>query len=531
MNQHAADGRQVIGRQFHDEGHGFALQQAVAQHQAGEHRHGNAQQVERKDDVLPAVREKRGGKQHIHRQTRAAGHERRHGDGHQAVARLFKRARGHQRRHIAAKADNQRHERFARQPHPAHEAVHDKGGARHVARVFQHREENVQKTDNRDESGDRLDAAANAFGQQHGEPFGRTRPFQHLPQSVDAESAEKLVKKVDEGAANLDGEQKHQVHHQQENRDAQRAVQDYAVDALGQILADFAAQGNGFAAGAVGKVITGAGKEDVGIRAQRARAGARLRAQFLARNGVREFVAFQQIQRQPARRHRRLFRHRGNRRQQRRHLCFDALVIDNVHRLRRVRGVRSDGFFQRLHALAMRSDQRHDRATQAPGEHLGIHQHVFFARHIHHVQRHQQRYAHFQQLRGEVQIAFQIGSIDDVDNQAGFARAHEIAGDALVQRYLAADHVQRIRAGQIHHRHRRLMQVIFAGFLFHRHARPVAHALARAGQRIEHGGLAAVWVADQRHHHGLCLRLLHHSFSTFSTFASSLRSVSAEPRT
>ena len=37
------------------------------------------------------------------------------------------------------------------------------------------------------------------------------------------------------------------------------------------------------------------------------------------------------------------------------------------------------------------------------------------ARDIHHVQRHHQRHAHLEQLHGEVEIAFEVGRVDDID--------------------------------------------------------------------------------------------------------------------
>jgi len=86
----------------------------------------------------PPVGKKGGGEECIDGQARAAGHEGGHGDRHEAVAAVLQGARGHDGRDVAAEADDERHEALARQPYPAHESVHDEGGARHVARIFEH---------------------------------------------------------------------------------------------------------------------------------------------------------------------------------------------------------------------------------------------------------------------------------------------------------------------------------------------------------------------------------------------------------
>jgi hypothetical protein len=54
LDQHVARARQVIGRQFHDEGRALAPQQGALDDHAGTDGGGDADQVKREDDVLAA---------------------------------------------------------------------------------------------------------------------------------------------------------------------------------------------------------------------------------------------------------------------------------------------------------------------------------------------------------------------------------------------------------------------------------------------------------------------------------------------
>jgi hypothetical protein len=53
--------------------------------EAGQYRHGDADQVEAEHDILPADGEEGRGEQGVHRQPRPAGHEGVHDDGQDAL--------------------------------------------------------------------------------------------------------------------------------------------------------------------------------------------------------------------------------------------------------------------------------------------------------------------------------------------------------------------------------------------------------------------------------------------------------------
>ena len=84
-------------------------------------------------------REKGGRQEGDHGQPRRARHQRRQQDGQQAGAAILDDAGAEHGRHVAAEAEEQRHERLAVQPHQVHEAIHDVRAARQIADVFQRR--------------------------------------------------------------------------------------------------------------------------------------------------------------------------------------------------------------------------------------------------------------------------------------------------------------------------------------------------------------------------------------------------------
>ena len=115
-----------------------------------------------------------------------------------------------------------------------------------------------------------------------------------------------------------------------------------------------------------------------------------------------------------------------------------------------------------------------------------------FLDHIHHVDRHHHRDAELGELGGQIQVAFQVGAVDDVQDRIRPVVDEVIAGHHLFQRVRG----QRVDARQVHNRD---VAVLFQpAFLFlDRNARPVADKLVGAGQRVEQGGFPAVRIPRQ----------------------------------
>ena len=90
--------------------------------------------------------------------------------------------------------------------------------------------------------------------------------------------------------------------------------------------------------------------------------------------------------------------------------------------------------------------------------------------------------------------------IHDVDDRIRLFVLHIAAGDALLGR----ERRHRICARQVNRDQLRIVRIVLlnqAFLLVHGNAGPVAHALISTGQRIEHGGLAAVRISRKRNSH------------------------------
>ena len=146
-----------------------------------------------------------------------------------------------------------------------------------------------------------------------------------------------------------------------------------------------------------------------------------------------------------------------------------------------------------LHAaLAFQGAHFHHRAAQALAELGKVQLVAVFAHQIHHVDSHQNGNAKLDQLRGQIQVALNIGAIHDVQDGIGlfthqiFTRNHFLQGVGR----------KRINAGQVLNDHI-VMTAQLALLLFNSNAGPVTNILAAAGQLVEQGGFAAVRVARQ----------------------------------
>jgi hypothetical protein len=474
---------------------------SVRQCQPGQHGGSDADEVEAEDQVLPADGEEGSGEQGIDGKPGAAGHERGHDDGHGPVALVLQRPRRHDRWHVAAEADDERHEGLPRQADGAHEPVHNEGGPGHVAGVLQRREEQEQATDDRDEGCDRLDAAADAVGEHGRQPVGAAEQAEQRGCAVDEDRAEEDVEEVDEGAADVDGHHEHRVHDDEEDRDAERPVQHQPVNPVGQVAPDLPGARQHRLDDPVHPGIAASRNEDVRLLAGLLLdPGPQQRkpCHGLGRGEAQRLgVAFEQTQGEPAPP---LRRHIEKRRKLAQGLLDRGRVGEiEPARARRGRGG-NDRVLQRLDSLLLCRDDGHDRAAEPVREALGVDPELPVPGHVHHVQRDDDREVHLQELAGEVEVPLQVRGIDDVDDQPRRARSEERLGDALVERAILIGAAQGVGAGQVDDLDGVAGVFELAGLLLDRDARPVADPLARACQRIEQRSLAAVGIANQADH-------------------------------
>ena len=153
-----------------------------------------------------------------------------------------------------------------------------------------------------------------------------------------------------------------------------------------------------------------------------------------------------------------------------------------------------DGLLGGQHdAGALQSGDLHHLAAQLPGQLLGVDAVTVLLHHIHHVDGHHNGNAQLGELRGEVEVALQVGAVDDIQNGIGTLLDQVVTGYHLLQRVGG----QGVDAGQVHDHHI-VVLLQLALFLLHRDAGPVTNELIGAGESVEKGGLAAVGVTRQR---------------------------------
>ena len=148
---------------------------------------------------------------------------------------------------------------------------------------------------------------------------------------------------------------------------------------------------------------------------------------------------------------------------------------------------------QLVHALVLRRRDRHDRHAQHALHRVDVHRAAVAGQLVHHVQRHDHRHVHLQQLHRQIQIALDVRRVDDVDDGLGLSLQHEIARDELLARIRR----HRIDARQVGDQ-RVLLPADLAVLAVDRHAGEIAHVLVGAGQLVKERRLTAVLVADER---------------------------------
>ena len=144
-------------------------------------------------------------------------------------------------------------------------------------------------------------------------------------------------------------------------------------------------------------------------------------------------------------------------------------------------------------AFALERADGHRPAAQLSAELFQVDLIAVFPHKIDHVDRHHNRDAQFDQLGGQVEIAFDVGAVDDVEDDVRLFADQIGTGDDLLQRVRR----KRVDAGKVLDDDV-LLPFQAALLLFHRNAGPVADILVGTRQRIEQSGLAAVRVAGQR---------------------------------
>ena len=298
-------------------------------------------------------------------------------------------------------------------------------------------------------------------------------------------------------AADRDGQPVHEEHDDDEDRQAEEAVRDDTVNllgsghALGRLLhrvvddaGDLVVAGrgdDGF------RIIVELGLERITDGVDRFLVGVRQ-----LELGNRAFLALERLDGEPT------GRRRGDLRAEDvddlRERRLDLVGEANLRRGGNALLPELDrGLHKLVHAAALERRGGNDRAAELARELVDVDRVAVLLDEVHHVEGDDHRQAQFENLRGQIQVALQVGRVDQVDNDVRVAIEKIVARDDFLRRIRR----ERIDAGKVGNRDILVLGVL-AFLLFNSNARPVANVLVGAGQVVEHGRLAAVRVAGKR---------------------------------
>lgn len=230
MHDDVARRRQAVGRQLHDKGDRLAAEHQAVEQKAGENSNADTGEVERKHDKNATVREEGGNEHTVDGELGAAAHERCEHDGHFAVALTGEGARGHDCRHAAAEADNHRHEGGTGETDFTQHLIHNEGDTRHVTTVLQHRKEEEQGDDGRQEGKHGTDTGEDAVDNQR---VHRRCDIQHGERIINRScySIDNIAEDVAEKSSdNVKREPEYNVHDKHENRNSIKFMRQIMVD-------------------------------------------------------------------------------------------------------------------------------------------------------------------------------------------------------------------------------------------------------------------------------------------------------------
>ena len=298
-------------------------------------------------------------------------------------------------------------------------------------------------------------------------------------------------------AADRDGQPVHEEHDDDEDRQAEESVRDDAIDllggghALGRLLhrvvdntGDLIVAGRGHDGF---RVIVKLGLERIADGIDRFIVGIRQ-----LELGNRALLALEHLDGEPAGR-----RGRNPRAEDVDDLRERRLDLVGEADLRRGGNTPLAEFYRGLHKLihaaALERRGGNDRATELTGELVDVDLVAVLLDEVHHVESDDHRKSQFENLRGQIQVALQVGRVDQVDDDVRVAIEKIVASDDFLRRIRR----ERIDAGEVGNRDILVFGVL-AFLLFNSNARPVANVLVGSGQVVEHGCLAAVRVAGKR---------------------------------
>ena len=140
----------------------------------------------------------------------------------------------------------------------------------------------------------------------------------------------------------------------------------------------------------------------------------------------------------------------------------------------------------------LQSRDRDHAATELARKFVEIDLVAVFVHKINHIDRDDDRDPEFGQLGRQVQVPFEVGAVEDVQDRVGALPDQVVPGDDLLE----CVRRERVDTGQVGDRHS-VVPFQFSLFLFDRHPGPVPDELVGAGQGVEQRGFSAVGVPRQ----------------------------------
>ena len=541
MQRPRADRREVVGRKLHNERRrATGKELGLLEHKARSDDGKDTQEVEERADPRSSggrVADDGTHEQGDDRELGSTGDERGGHDRHAAVLLVLDGLGGHDAGNAAARGHEHGDEGLTGQAKAAEHAVHDEGDAGHVTAVLQEGKHDEQQEHLRDEAHDGADAGHDAVADQRIDQatiLGTACHESVMHRGGDARDIGAKLSRVDRigvvargldslivgiaaltehvptiGAKELvvgevghrtaqggNGDVVHAEHDDHKDRQAQDTVGDYAVDLLGG-----AHLGRSLGEALVNDVgdhaVALAGDDGLGIVVaillalgdQLLNAIGLLLGEVDELAGVR--IALKQLDGVVA------TLVGGNTRRQ---VVLDVVqnVLDRrIELVLRHLALGSSGLLdlleQLVDTLVLKGRDHHDRAAELLGKLVRVDLVAVFLHEVGHVEGHDHGQAGLDDLKCQVQVALQVGGVDDLDDYIGLA-AHEVVARALL---LGAVGGKRVDAGEVRNRDVLVTQEL--GFLFlNRDAGPVANVAVGAGDQVEKRGLAAVGVTRQR---------------------------------
>ena len=495
-------GRQPVGGQLHDEGRFVDGEEEAPQQPGRDDARRDAQHVERRHDRSGVGREEGPGQQDEDRQAGAARHERRNENRDEPAAAAFDRAAGHDGRHVAAEAHDERNERFAVQARTVHHAVHDEGRTGQIARILHERDEEVEDHDVGQEDDHRAHAADHAVDRQVAQRSGGEQCI-----GAAADPAHQRVDPALGVGSQRERAPEHEPHQGEKDREAPQLVGHEGVDQGGGRRLLLTPGRVGFLEGARDESVflVGHGRLDIfaesladAMRLAVAQGDPRSIVGTSAQQLLDAAVALEQLERIVAGREGlgQFVAAGGQLRIELPQPLLDdasqtdvdvahpfvAALVDGDHRVE-----------QRFDAPVVARLDGHHRDAQHAAQTVVVEPGAALLQLIEHVERHHHAWVYVDQLRGEVEVALQIGGDHRIDDHVGGAFGDVFAHETLLGRVGR----QSVGAGQVGHLEPVAAVVARAALGPHRHAAVVAHMLVTARDGVEKRRLAAVRVAHQ----------------------------------